>query len=877
MFFIHSYSAKATHIYGADFYYTHVSGNTYTISLDVYGDCSGSAFPTLTSSAPGVDVYDSLNLVQSITLSLQGPGVEVTPVCPSQIGNTSCNGGSLPGVMKFHYSNTINLGYTSAHWLFRFTGAMNNNTSAGRSISITNIVNSATPGQGSIMVLEARLNNIAAPNSSVIYTTIPTPFFCINIPAQFNPGAVDPNNDNLNINLVDGIEPGGLVTYIPPYTATQPLAVAPGSFSFSTSTGQLSFTPNLIQRSLVVYRVNEYRNNILVGTSMREMTFVVLNNCNNTPPAPGPITGLTMGVLTAPTVIQVCQGSSGNLAFHFTASDVNGDHINITTSGLPSGATANVSNNGSTAPQYNFSWNISAQTSGTFTFYVTFKDDGCPLASSQTIAYTIIIEPFSSLYTTGFVSGCINESNGEAWVTPTGTGTNSYTWTNSSGQIVHQVSNITNTDTAKLLGAGIYSVHIVNAYGCDTTIPITIPVSNYHAGFKVDSAACLSAPVAFTDTSYPGMSSWEWSFGDGGTAQIVNPSHTYNQTGSYTIRLITHTVNGCADTAFRNINIRKLSITVSNDTTVCQGVPAIMSVFGGSTFLWKPIGFLSCPTCQTTFALPPQTTTFTVIATDNIGCKDSGKITINILPTGLLISPPDSGVCPGDSLQLIVSGYDSVFHWVDTMGLSDTSNHPWVHPKGNLSYTVTADYKNGCHDTATAKVHLFSNAVIYLPDSARIFPGESYQMDPRGNCLYYHWWPPLGLSNVDISNPIAQPPVNTRYYVNGTTEGGCKTTDSIDIYVSLESLLAVPNAFTPGSNGINNIIKVIRRGEATLKYFRIYDRWGNKVFETNNIDEGWDGTYHGVPQPMDVYVYVVEAYTKIGTRFYKQGNITLIK
>jgi hypothetical protein len=112
--------------------------------------------------------------------------------------------------------------------------------------------------------------------------------------------------------------------------------------------------------------------------------------------------------------------------------------------------------------------------------------------------------------------------------------------------------------------------------------------------------------------------------------------------------------------------------------------------------------------------------------------------------------------------------------------------------------------------------------------------------------------------------------------VTGVTENGCIATDSIDVYVSLESILDVPNAFSPGSQP-NAEIKIVRRGLATLKYFRIFNRWGVKVFETSNIDEGWDGQYNGSPQPMGVYVYMLEAYTNTGRRIVKQGNITLLR
>jgi gliding motility-associated-like protein len=76
---------------------------------------------------------------------------------------------------------------------------------------------------------------------------------------------------------------------------------------------------------------------------------------------------------------------------------------------------------------------------------------------------------------------------------------------------------------------------------------------------------------------------------------------------------------------------------------------------------------------------------------------------------------------------------------------------------------------------------------------------------------------------------------------------------------------------------VNTEIKIIKRGIATLKYFRIFNRWGQKVFETTDIDEGWNGRFNGNLQPMGVYVYMVEAVTNTGRVFNKQGNITLIR
>ena len=110
----------------------------------------------------------------------------------------------------------------------------------------------------------------------------------------------------------------------------------------------------------------------------------------------------------------------------------------------------------------------------------------------------------------------------------------------------------------------------------------------------------------------------------------------------------------------------------------------------------------------------------------------------------------------------------------------------------------------------------------------------------------------------------------------GSTEAGCTAIDSIDILVNSDVILTVPNAFSPGNPG-NGILKVIRRGDVTLKRFAVYNRWGTKVFETSDINEGWDGTYNGEKQPMGVFVYTVEAVSGSGQSINKQGNVTLLR
>lgn len=467
-----AYYAQASHIYGADLYYTHVSGNTYTVSMVLYGDCSGAIFSSLSSSSPRVDVYNGSSYITTLSLSIQNPtaGVEVTPVCPSQINNTKCSSPSntIPGIKKFVYSANITLSTTSANWRFRFNGTLSSSAGAGRSYSLTNIVNSST--NPSTMNLEATLNNTSAPNSSPTYTTIPTPFFCINKAGSYNPGTTDINGDNLTYNLVAGLESSGTVTYLTGYSATAPLAVSTGTFSFSTSTGQLNFTPNLVQQSLVVTRVSEYRSGVLVGTSMREMTFVVINNCSNNPPG-GLITNNNIGtVYNSGSAIKSCK-SSGLLTFNINATDADNDAINMVVNGLPAGATFNITNNNTTAPTGTFSWNLATATAGSYNFFITYTDAGCPLSSKQTVAYTVVVLPEPEV-TVNITAPATCTKKAVFTMTPSITSPWDIQILQGS-TVLHSFTGLTGAQVDSL-APGSYNIRIYNADTCFKDVPLVI-------------------------------------------------------------------------------------------------------------------------------------------------------------------------------------------------------------------------------------------------------------------------------------------------------------------------------------------------------------------------------------------------------------------
>jgi len=237
---------------------------------------------------------------------------------------------------------------------------------------------------------------------------------------------------------------------------------------------------------------------------------------------------------------------------------------------------------------------------------------------------------------------------------------------------------------------------------------------------------------------------------------------------------------------------------------------------------WSPATAVFDDSNATTVVLTAVDTTnfkiFVRVSTP-IGCWGSDSAFIIEHPSNFLYDlNQEFDVCPHDSVQfrdsVILFGNDPfTFAWHSGSYLSDsTAAMPWVHPITSQSYFAIVRSQYGCLDTIHGNVTVHPAAQIYTGDSVTIYPGESYHIQPQTNCVNFTWFPAAGLNDSHISDPTAMPAFNTKYKVIGTTEWGCVGEDSISIYFDVHSLLAVPNAFTPGGS-VNNNLTLIKRGK----------------------------------------------------------------
>ena len=426
LLFMH-FSSFASHIVGCDLNYAWVSGNTYKVTVVLYGDCgpaSSGAFQTLQISTPQVCVYNAGTLFSTLYLTLDPTipgnfpcGKEITPVCPADTNSTQCTSTSstIVGIKRFVYNGTVTLSGPSHFWRFVYTSNNGNSAAtlhaacgfgtistlpsgAGRAAAITNLTG------GTLMQLLDTLDNTYHHNTNPILTVIPTPYFCLNATDCYNPGALDPDGDSLRFALTPAGSGtgacgtvGGPVGYVgtawpgQPVTAATPLTCTAGSFVFDPSTGQICFFPNVLQRSVVVYNIEEYRNDTFMGTSQREMTFLVLT-CTNTAPT-STLAGLSGLILDDSTHYHVC-GNIGAFCMDYSAAETDTfNHITLTVTGLVPGFTYTVTNNGTNHPTVTVCGNTTLLTPGLYTFFLHMQDDNCPLSGTNTKAYSVNIYP----------------------------------------------------------------------------------------------------------------------------------------------------------------------------------------------------------------------------------------------------------------------------------------------------------------------------------------------------------------------------------------------------------------------------------------------------------------------------------------------------
>ncbi|HEX6914118.1 MAG TPA: PKD domain-containing protein, partial [Chitinophagaceae bacterium] len=278
---------------------------------------------------------------------------------------------------------------------------------------------------------------------------------------------------------------------------------------------------------------------------------------------------------------------------------------------------------------------------------------------------------------------------------------------------------------------------------------------------------------------------------------------------------------------------------------------------------------------------------YSVKVTDMFGCSSMAGNSVSL---GYVAKPQarfsSDGHCvnvpiPFTNLTTVVGTGAVQWLWDFGDGSSSTSKDPvhYFNQAGNYTVRLTAAITS-CAQFADSFVKTVTivnppagvryptvNAVINMPQ----------QLEARNIGNSYQWIPPVGLNNATIVNPVFRHNQPQEYRIRIRLSNGCSVTDTVAVRMFVEGELYIPKAWSPNNDGHNDNLYPILVGMMELKMFRVFNRWGQLMFETSTPHHGWNGIYNGKPQPSDTYTWTVEARYPDGKVLKRSGNSVLVR
>ncbi len=340
--------------------------------------------------------------------------------------------------------------------------------------------------------------------------------------------------------------------------------------------------------------------------------------------------------------------------------------------------------------------------------------------------------------------------------------------------------------------------------------------------------------------------------------------------------------HGCFNNDSVFVDVKQfVSVDAGPDTSICKSEGFNLSTTSDALhYLWTPSTYLSSDTAKHPFASPPVTTIYHVVA--NIGkCQSQSDVKITVAPYPPAFAGNDTAVCIGFNTQINATGGSS-YSWSPTTFLSNPNiaNPLVIQPTTNTMYTVTVTDTLGCTKAIKDSVLVIVIQQLHVdagPNDTSVVEGQTLALHATGADTYV-WSPGTWLSGATTADPVSSPDDNIKYYLVGTDMHGCIGTDSINVRLyRLEADMYVPTAFTPNGDGDNDVIRPILLGMKALVYFKVYNRYGELMFYTNEKDKGWNGIYKGKPQDPATFVWMAEGVTFKGVHRTKQGYVVLIR
>lgn len=427
------------------------------------------------------------------------------------------------------------------------------------------------------------------------------------------------------------------------------------------------------------------------------------------------------------------------------------------------------------------------------------------------------------------------------------------------------------------------------------TISHPVTINNVFAVDFTKTGNCFGDVYQFFDNTVltiGAITGYTWDFGDGSPVVTnQNASHTYAATGVYDVKLLISTSGVCrADSIIKKVYVETRPTAAFTPADGCINNPILFT--DASTNTVGAVGAWNWdfgdggsstqqnPTHAYTATGPYNVTLSVASAHGCLSASVSHPLRIYDIPIAdYTVAIPCIGqgtvftdVSPNTNGNIIA------WQWDFGDGGSSSAASP-VHiynSTGIFPSSLRVQSQYGCFSALKNIPVSIGRATAFAGNDTTAIFDVPLQLQATGG-IGYVWSPSTGLNNPLIPNPVAILRSDITYTVTVTDVNGCTATDDVFVKVYANNDVHVPGAFTPNGDGINDILKPLGFGLKKIEYFLIYNRYGQLVFETHQLDKGWDGTFKGKEQPTGTYTFVVKAINYRNRAVEKTGTSILIR
>lgn len=443
---------------------------------------------------------------------------------------------------------------------------------------------------------------------------------------------------------------------------------------------------------------------------------------------------------------------------------------------------------------------------------------------------------------------------------------------------------------------GNYSVllNIVSDKGCIDTARRSVAI-NANPTIAITASGslnfCQGGSVTLFATVQPGSGNLvglQW-YKDGVLITGANGNQlTVQQSGSY--ELIASNSFGCTRTSVSTVVVVHPlptgALQLPSVDHICAGTPLSLTATGGATYQWYFDGSAIAGATSSTYnALLPGQYSVELISAQ--GCKDWAQGTVRLKlydrPTVNFSFPSYCILQPIAFKNLSDTLRSGNVAWSWSFGGTASSTlfepvHTFTIP-GNQEITLTATPLK-CPNFATIAKKTIplerpTPGIRYTPVNALF--NTNKQLSARNIGIKFEWAPIFGLNNHLIRNPIYRSQFETNFLIRIEAASGCVTIDTQVVRIFKNIDIFVPKAFSPNGDGHNDRLDIFLVGISRLLYFRVFNRWGQLLFETNDPAQLWDGTFNGQKQPLETYVWIAEGIGENGTKVVRRGQTILLR